>query len=498
MPSIGNLDSLRWFAPELVLGAGALALFILDLLARGQRRAGVLLGGTLVVLAASGLLLWQEPPDRALLFGGMIAHDGLRSWFGWLFLAAAGVAVLTAHGSRQVDVPRRGDFYALLLSVTFGLFLLASATDILMLYLALEAVSLPSYALAGLRRHNRESSEAALKYVIYGGVASGLLLYGLSLFYGLFGTTHLVGPGSIATLIAQGNALAAPPAKLAFGLGVVFVLAGVGFKISAAPFHQWAPDVYEGSPTPFALFLSIGPKTAGFALVIRLLWTVLGASGHGGPNGPLDWSLLLGVLAAATMTAGNLAALAQKNLKRLLAWSSIAHAGYLLLGLAAANLAGMRAVLVYAAVYVVMNAGAFAAVSMISDATGGEQVEDARGLFKRAPLLALTFTIFLFGLTGLPPFAGFPGKIMLFGALVERGGGLGYGLAVAGVLYSALSLFFYARVIKAMAFEKARDESPLPSPALHQTVLSGLAVLTLFFGLWWSPLAGFAALALPR
>ena len=460
----------------------------------------------LVVLLGAAVALWALPLETEHLFGGLLVHDGTGRFFGWLFLASAALAVLIAYDSPQIGTEGAGEFAALVLALTFGMFLLGGATDALVLYLALEAVSLPSYVLAGLKRHNRRSSEAALKYVIYGGVASGVMLYGISILYGLFGTTRLAGPGSIATQLATGllpgtlgAGLGDPALRLLLALAFVFVLAGLAFKTAAAPFHQWSPDVYEGAPTPFSLLLSVGPKLAGFAALLRISTHALSqpsvTGGLAVSSLLLDWPALLGVLAFATLTVGTLGAFAQTNLKRLLAWSSISHAGYLLLGLAAGNQSGSRALLVYAAIYLILNGGAFAAVDAMSRSCG-EELSDARGLGSRSPVLAGTFVVLLFGLIGVPPLAGFVGKVLLFGALVERGGAFGIGLAIAGVLYSAASLYVYARVVKELYFVPATSSAPVPLPRVHAVVLLSLTAVSLVLGVWWSPLASAAARAL--
>src|SRR5438132_522708 len=289
-----------------------------------------------------------------------------------------------------------------------------------------------------------------------------------------------------------------PAAQLALVVAVIFVLAGVGYKIASVPFHMWCPDVYEGAPTPFTAFLSVGPKAAGFAVAIRFFFAVFERQLPGGAYArvsDLPWPAIIGIISAATMTLGNVTALVQDNLKRMLAYSSIAHAGYLLMGLAAASAAGVQSILVYLVIYVFMNVGAFLVVIAVSRATGGETVADFRGLGTRAPIAALALTVFLFSLTGLPPFAGFTGKYLIFAALVQRGGLWNVVLAVIGVVNSALSLFYYARIIKAMYLEDAPAAERMPVPALYTGVLVALTVPLLVFGLYWGPLVRWAATA---
>lgn len=504
---MSNALSLRYFLPESVLTLAVMALFVQDLLTRhSARRVGLLTGTALGWLALTGLATWATPGGRVELFGGLLLHDPFRIFFAWMFLAATGLTILIVPKSGQVSHARIGEFFALLLALLLGLFLMASATDLLMVYLAIEMVSLVSYVLTGFRRKNRRSNEAALKYVIYGGVASGVMLYGMSIFYGLFGTTRVLGPTGIGAQLADvttrlfmAHAFGGQPgAQLALVVAVVFVLAGIGYKIASVPFHMWCPDVYEGAPTPFTAFLSVGPKAAGFAVAIRFFFAIFEKQLPGGgyvPVSDLPWPAIVGIISAVTMTLGNFTALVQTNVKRMFAYSSIAHAGYLLMGLAAASTAGVQSILIYLMIYVLMNVGAFLVVISVSRVTGGEQLSDFRGLGHKAPIAAMALTIFLFSLTGIPPFAGFTGKYLIFAALVQKGGTWNVALAVIGVLNSAISLFYYAKIIRAMYLDEPLNDTPLPVPGLYNGVLIALAVPILVLGLYWAPLAHWAALA---
>src|SRR5438132_1863569 len=367
-------------------------------------------------------------------------------------------------------------------------------------------VAVGSYVLASFRRADRKANEAALKYVIYGGVASGVMLYGMSILYGLFATTRVTGDGGIGAQLADVTSRlfmaqafgGQPAAQLALVVAVIFVLAGVGYKIGSVPFHMWCPDVYEGAPTPFTAFLSVGPKAAGFAVAIRFFFAIFEKQLPGGAYAQVSdvpWPAIIGIISAATMTLGNVTALVQDNLKRMLAYSSIAHAGYLLMGLAAASAAGVQSILVYLVIYVFMNVGAFLVVIAVSRATGGETVADFRGLGTRVPRAGLARTVYIFCLTGLPPFAGFTGKYLIFAALVQRGGLWNVVLAVIGVVNSALSLFYYARIIKAMYLEDAPAAERMPVPALYTGVLAALCLPLFVFGLYWGPLVHWAAAA---
>ena len=493
-----NIWSAAWFRPELVLTAGILLLFLLDLGWKKSRYRVLIL--TVAALACFGLAagcLAFQPVARTAMFNGMIVSDPFATFFKWLFLGAGSLTVLIAARSTDFGSPRIGVFYALLISVVLGMFLMASSFDLLMLYLAVEMVSLPSYAIAGYKPGDRRAAEASLKYVIYGGVASGIMLFGLSYIYGLTGTTSLEGLGAKLDALAV-PALAGSQAALRAALlvSVIFVLCGIGYKIAAVPWHMWCPDVYEGAPTPFTAFLSVGPKAAGFALAIRVLYSALaGSGGHEGFARGLEevpWPAVVGIVSAVTMTLGNLTALHQTNLKRLLAYSSISHAGYALMGLSAASLLGVQSVMIYLLVYVVMNLGAFLAVIVIAQATGSETIADCKGLAKRSPLLAITFAIFLFSLTGLPPLAGFTGKWYLFVAVLDHyasdGGGWYVALAVLAALNTAVSLYYYVRIVRAMFIDEPVGDVVVRPRVGYQGMLGAFSAALILFGIWWTPI----------
>jgi NADH-quinone oxidoreductase subunit N len=494
-----NLASAAAFRPELVLTFGTMALFILDLFWKNHPgRPARLATGALLVLGLAAFFLASQPAGARSLFNGMIATDGFATFFKWLFLMAAALTVLIAAPGKDFPPARIGEFYALMMAMMLGLFLMASATDLLMVYLSIELVSLCSYVLSGFKKNDRRAAEASLKYVIYGGVASGVMLFGMSYLYGLLGTTSL---GALAghILHLQATGLPAAATRLTLVVAVVLVTAGVGYKIAAVPWHMWCPDVYEGAPTPFTAFLSVGPKAAGFAVALRLFYGALSGPsavtpGFGEAVGGLPWPAIVGIMAAITMTLGNLTALAQTNLKRLLAYSSIAHAGYMLMGLSAASDRGMQAIMIYLLIYVVMNLGAFLVVILVAEATGSESILDYRGLAKRHPLAATAFAIFLFSLTGIPPFAGFVGKWYLFVAVIDRipgpNGNWYATLALIGAVNSAISLYYYARVIRAMFIDVPYAEPRVApaTPIMYQLLLSASAVAVLVFGLWWTPM----------
>jgi NADH-quinone oxidoreductase subunit N len=490
---LDNFQSLSYFWPETILSLAVLVILTVDIVVgRPSLRRTAFLSIASLVIAMAVTLAKMDHTRAWGLFGGLMAKDPLGDFF-TLFFEVTGilVSVVAMRARDAIDYAATGmdrdresaEFYTLTLTTIIGMMLMATSTDLLTAFLSLETVSIMSYILSGFRRRNRASSEASLKYVIYGGVASGVMLYGMSLLYGLAGSTSLA---------AVRAACAATPASMTVVTAVVLCLAGFGYKIASVPFHMWCPDVYQGAPTPVTAFLSVGPKAAGFALLIRFFTGGLPEQVGVGMDTMTPWPLLLAIVACATMTLGNLTALVQTNLKRMLAYSSIAHAGYLLLGLCAGGHDGIFAILVYLITYLFMNIGAFAVIGAISDAGLGEDLSDYRGLGRRAPSAALAMSFFLFSLTGLPPFAGFFGKYFLFASLIAKGGTLLVTTAVIGVLNSAVSLFYYAKVLKAMYFEEAPEGAgPVKIRGMHEGIIWAMAVPTLILFVAWSPIMHF-------
>jgi NADH-quinone oxidoreductase subunit N len=502
LPTIGTwgvldtLASVRWFLPETLLFATFALAIIADLIddRPGSRLAPITaIVGVIATLMATIVTMGYHLPGDVrgiLLFGGAVAFDPLGSYFKLLFLVATLVVLVLVLRSRDYGTRKMGEFYALLVATVCGLFLMATSTHILMLYLSLELVSYVSYVLVGYVKEDRRASEAGLKYVLYGSVSSGVMVFGLSILYGLTGQMNL---------IRIGTALAAQPGvEPAVLVASVLVMAGIGYKIAAVPFHFWCPDVYEGAATPLTAFLSVAPKAAGFAMLARFSYHVF-ASNPGGVMGAINWPLTLAVISALTMTLGNVIAVQQTNVKRLLAYSSIAHAGYILMGLSCVDRVtgtlsqqGLFGVLFYLAVYLFMNLGAFAVVIALRGKVANEEnLDDYNGLGMRAPLLGVTMTIFLFSLTGLPPFAGFVGKFFLFAAVIEAHL---YWLALIGILNSVISLYYYARIVKAMYLVAVPDVSAggpgrLRIAPSHSALLVVLAAPTVILGIFWGPLA---------
>jgi NADH-quinone oxidoreductase subunit N len=471
-----------YLLPELVLTGGSLILLGADAMLRGTHRR-LLAWITLLTLAATGAALVPFAGANATIARGLLAVDTFAFFFKVVFLFAALLTVLMSAKFLEVEGVRPGEYYFLILCATLGMMIMAGGIDLITIFIGLETMAISFYVLAGYLKPDRRSNEAAVKYFLLGAFSLGILLYGMSLLYGLTGSTHL---RAIAEALASGRG------GVMLALACILIVAGIGFKIAAVPFHMWAPDVYEGSPTPIAAFLSVGSKAASFAMLLRIFVEALPAFSRGGLGewfgNPLGWTTFFYVLSVITMTVGNLAALTQSNMKRLLAYSSIAHAGYLLIGIVAftsGSTRGITAVLVYLFIYAFMQLGAFAIVVMMrrKDAIGDE-LKDLSGLYGRRPAAALAMLLFMLSLGGIPP-AGFMGKFWVFGAAIEAGF---VWLAVIGVLNSAISLYYYIRVVVFMFVqEDAIGSTPSLSPALA-TVLVVAALGTLVLGMYPGPL----------
>lgn len=487
---LGNLASLELFHPEIVLAGTVILLTVLDLVVANKRiLAYVGLAGC-VVAADAAVDLYGAP--SALLFHGMVALDNFSLFFKVLTLAALAAAIWMSIGSREVRQVHLGEYYIVLLTCGLGMFFMASANNLLMAYLGLELVSLTSYILTGMLPHDRRSAEAALKYLIYGGVASGAMIYGMSWVFGMAGSLDYAAINA-AMSQTDGN-------HTGLFIAFVFILAGFGYKMAFAPFHMWSPDVYQGAPTPFTGFLSVASNAAGAAILIRFFYPAVSTLGQEGvwtfqAFPAIQWTDLLVALSIVTMTWGNLSALNQRNVKRLLAYSGIAHAGYVMMGLVVLNNDGLNAMLFYVVVYLIMNLGAFLVVMVMANATGREDMDAYRGLaYRGAAFPAVCMALFLFSLTGLPPLAGFIGKLLLFAAIIE---GQFYVLAVAALINTVVSLYYYVRVVKTMFLEEpGPNDGPVAATASATPLLGLLAVLTLVLGVYWGPLLDYTTASL--
>ena len=485
-------DLLR-FLPELVLAGGVILLLLLRLVPKFDRAH---LGTVSTAVAAAALVaaVWQSPGESSV-FTGLLALDGLAVYLRILLLA---FTVLLSILCLLTGIPDRddaADFGVLLLGGTLGLMLMVSANHLLIVFLGLEMASLPSYALAGFLKGRRTGSEAALKYVLYGAASAGVALYGISLLTAAFGTGDLT---VIASRLTGGIHGPAPFLPLA---GLVLLLVGFGFKLAVVPFHFWLPDVFDGATAEVGAFLSVASKAAAVGLTARVL---LALQDHSLDllKWPETLGLILIVVAAITATLGNLAALGQTNLKRMLGYSTIAHAGYMLMGLATFRREGVAAVLVYLAGYLLMNLGAFAVVAVVRNRTGSETVAACRGLIARSPAVGVPLAVFLASLLGLPPLAGFAGKFLVFAAVYDAGQFYGGTLGVAftvllavGVLNTVVSAGYYLAILRSAGLDEPTDPQPLGESWGVAVYLGLLAVALVVVGVAWGPLAEWATTA---
>ena len=457
--------------PEIVLACCAMAVLIFGVT---QRREPLLLCTMLSLgaLVLTGALVLNTPDGDG--YSGLFAVDGFARFMKVLILAGAGLSAILALDYNERQGIARFEFPVLILLSTVGMMIMASTASLMTLYLGLELQSLALYVLCAFARDDLRSAESGLKFFILGALASGLLLYGISFAYGFSGTMQF------ATLARGLHGPGATSPGLI--VGIVFIVAGIAFKLSAVPFHMWTPDVYEGAPTPVTAFMSTAPKVAAIALLLRVLVV---------PFGPVlaDWTGLIVLVSIASMILGSLAAIGQKSIKRLMAYSSIGHMGYALIGLAVGTAAGVRGVLVYMITYVFMSAGVFACIiAMRRQGRSLERITDLSGLAKTDPVLALAMTVFMFSMAGIPPFSGFFGKLYVFFPAIQSGY---ITLAVIGVLTSVIGAFYYLRVIKVMYFDESEPAFDRRAPSVS-FVLGVGAVVTALFAVFAYPLLGAA------
>jgi len=484
---------LALFRPEAVLTVGLLLVVVVDSIGGARRNAATRLITLASLAVALGLAFnLQASGAKGTLFSGMLVVDPLGAAFKTVLVAAGLLVVLafTFRNSRELHGLGQGELMALVLALVLFSLLLAAANDMVMLYLALESVSITSYPMVGYLKGDRMSNEASLKYVLFGAASTGTMLYGFSLLYGMTGTTSLP---AVQEFLAAG----VPEAnRFAIYAVTLLVLAGFGFKIAAVPFHFWCPDVYQGAPTPVTALLSVLPKAAGLAIVLRFFYGTLSVAGTGpwDLTGSINWVDLLMVVSVLTMTVGNVAALTQTNMKRLLAYSSIAHAGYLLMGVVALSDYGARGLLVYLGAYVFMNLGAFLVVTLVHLHDGTFDLRDYPGLYRRAPFLTLAMAFFLLSLVGIPPFIGFLGKLYVFAAVIEKGMGVYATIAAAN---AAIAAYYYFRVLKVMTIDAGNeDKPPLKLAVADQAWLAAFALANLVPIFFWSGIESWARGAL--
>ena len=476
MDRLDAVSSLKYFVPEVVLVFTLMAVLVADLISKNratwERRLVIVLPSLFGLVVALYYAIRAPEVAPIALFSNMVAYDGFGNLLRILFIFTAIIILLFTIESRELRSVHHGELLVLLLTVTVALIWMANSINLMMMYLALETVSVASYIMVGYLKTDRLSNEASLKYILFGAVSTGTMLFGMSLLYGLAGSLDLY---EIRAALASEQAVASSgPALMVI---IVLVLAGIGFKMATVPFHFWCPDVYTGAPTPVTALLSVGPKVAGFAVLVRFFyggmaspteeatWTMVGS---------VDWQTILMGISVITMTLGNIAALLQTNLKRLLAYSSIAHAGYIMMGAVALSDRGIKAMLAYVVVYLFMNLGAFLVIIVVHNSTGSFDIKDYAGIWRRSPMLTIIMGIFLFSLMGIPPFAGFLAKWYVFAAVIQADL---LWLAVIGVVNSAIGAFYYIKILKTMFMEDSDSEEPSSKLELHPIYAGLLFVL---------------------
>lgn len=461
---------------EIILACGAMALLMLGVIRGNPTSRGVALG-SVVLLGVAAFAVFNLPSERTLTFGGAFVADDFGKVMKLLVLLGSAVAIIMSINFMRRENIDRFEFPILVVLATLGMLMMISANDLISLYMGLELQSLALYVVAAFHRDSARSTEAGLKYFVLGALASGMLLYGSSLIYGFSGTTNF---DTLATQIASGGM----STGLIFGL--VFVLAGLAFKISAVPFHMWTPDVYEGAPTPVTAFFASAPKIAAIALFLRAMY---------GPfaGATAEWQQIVVFISIASMVLGAFAAIAQTNIKRLMAYSSIGHMGFALVGLAAGTEEGIRGVVIYMTIYLIMNAGVFVCILAMRHKEGPvEEISDLAGLSRNQPLLAAVFALLMFSLAGIPPLAGFFGKFYVFLAAINAEL---YTLAIIGVLASVVGAFYYLRVIKVMYFDEPAEAFDGPLSGELKAVLAVSGLFTLLFITYPAPIVNMAETA---
>ena len=464
--------------PELFLAVTAMVLLLFGVF-RGDRGAQSISWLSVLALLSTGVIMSFLPDDVHIAFGGQFIVDQFSRFMKWLIILGTVLAILMSLNYNEREKIQRFEFPILIMFAALGMMLMVSANDLISLYVGIELQSLALYVIAAFRRDSTKSSEAGLKYFVLGALSSGMLLYGASLIYGFSGTTRF---GVLASLFTGPNA----DPGIGVVVGLVFMLAGLAFKISAVPFHMWTPDVYEGAPTPITAFFAVAPKIAAIALLVRTLV---------GPFGELyeQWQQVVVFIAVASMLLGALAAIWQTNIKRLLAYSSIGHIGFALVGLAAGSKEGISAIGIYMTIYLAMNIGAFGCVlSMRRQGLLTENIDDLAGLARNHPLMAVAMGIFMFSMAGIPPLAGFFGKLYIFLAAVNEGL---YVLAIVGLLTSVVGAFYYLRIVKIMYFDKPADAFDKTAGREVTVITTFAGVFTLLFFIFPSPIVNAATKA---
>lgn len=474
---MNNLSSISYFLPEFLIIITSLFVIVFDLVSL-KKSNDILIG---LGLACIAFLLYQLPKNGGEIFHGMLINDSFSYYFKWLILISTTSIIIVSKYSKELDLEYKTEFNALILFVLLGMFLMTNSIDLLMIYLSIELVSIPSYILAGILKNDKKSNEASLKYVIFGSFASGLMLFGLSWLYGISGSTNIYD-------IYQSIAMIDNPYMIYMSL--MLILIGFGYKISMAPLHYWTPDVYEGSPTIVTAFFSVAPKVAGFAILIRTFFIVFTGSNSlvvdAIPLDGINWTLIIAVLSAVTMSIGNLLALKQDNVKRMLAYSTISHVGFMLMAFSTASIDGIIGIMFYLTLYMFMNLSAFFIVIHVENNFNAENIDQWGGMGYKSPILAIFMLLSLVSLAGLPPTSGFVGKVYLFRTLFATE--QFYWLGVIAILNSVISLYYYFKIVKSMYFDESdiKEEENTPLPLYLIIIL--FSSQNILFYMYWSPL----------
>ena len=476
MNQLTQISDLRPMLPEIVMACGAMVMLMVGVgIYQSERSARIVNGFCIAVLALTGLIVAMQPPGRTVMFHGSFMVDEYARFLKLLAIIGSGGALMLSLNWLSAEKQQRFEYGVLFLLSTLGMMMLISAVDLIALYLGLELMSLPLYVVAASHRDNVKSTEAGLKYFVLGALSSGMLLYGASLIYGFTGTVAFTGIAKATTL----------GASLGLIFGLVFLFVGFCFKISAVPFHMWTPDVYEGAPTPVAAFFAAAPKVAGIAVFVRATVVAFPGIIH-------EWQQIVVFVSIASMMLGAFAAIGQRNIKRLMAYSSIGHMGFALVGLAAGTPEGVQGVLIYISIYVTMTLGMFACIlAMRRDGVFVENISDLAGLTRTQPTMAFFLAMLLFSLAGIPPLAGFFAKFYVFLAAIKAGL---YTLAVIGVVTSVVGAFYYLAIVKVMYFDE--PAKPFESmPGLVRLVLGVTGLINILFFAYPAPLLGAATAA---
>lgn len=483
------LVSLNQFLPELTVIITLLVCLILEIIIR--KKSPVVSAVAIIGLLITAYMVYLQTGKQEILFSKMIVIDPYSVYFKFLFILSSIFVILFFDLSKEISSSSHSNEYTvLIMSLVLGAFLMSSSVNMLMMYLSLELASLTSYILAGYTKRFKRSSEAAIKYVVYGAASSGIMLYGMTLLYGFTGSMNIYDISVFLSSASFSN-----PFIIVI---LVTIAAGMGYKISSVPFHFWTPDVYEGSPTPVTAFLAVTSSAAGFALIGRFFITTFASSfttvgGYYQVIAGVNWQEIIMILSVASMIVGNFIAIWQKSMRRLLGYSSIAQAGYMLAGLVVANQFGITALLIYLGAYLFMNLGAFFTTMMIVNRIDSDNIDDMKGLAYRSPVVCAAMALFMLALAGIPATVGFIGKFYLVVALLQPGSGLLW-FALVLMLNSVVSLFFYFKVVKKMFLEKPEEgnNNKIEFGFSYNLVLILLAVPTVLFGLYFTPLVKFA------